>query len=127
MLNPGALLTLAFKKMLHNNSRKMGKEGFISPEIFIYFFINSDSNLTQTQMLTLKLSPKRTLTQTLTYTLILIPKKANEKARMNIFHFRFILFNLKIYGETVITNGQSCFSCPRSLHHGKKVKKLHKG
>ena len=32
-------------------------ESFISPEIFIYFFINSDSNLTQTQMLTLKLSP----------------------------------------------------------------------
>ena len=32
------------------------KEGFISPKIFIYFFINSDSNLIQTQMLTLKLS-----------------------------------------------------------------------
>ena len=41
-------------------------EGFISPEIFIYFFVNSDSNLTQTQMLTLKLFPNRTLTQTLT-------------------------------------------------------------
>ena len=40
-------------------------EGFISPEIFIYFFINSDSTLTQTQMLTLKLFPNRTLTQTL--------------------------------------------------------------
>ena len=48
MLNPGALLTLAFKKMLYDNSHKMGKEGFISPEIFISFFINSDSNLTQT-------------------------------------------------------------------------------
>ena len=55
MLNPGALLTLAFKKMQYDNSRKMGKKGFISPEIFIYFSINSDSNLTQTQMLTLKL------------------------------------------------------------------------
>ena len=66
MLNPGALLTLAFEKMLHDNSRKMGKEGFISLEIFIYFFINSDSNLTQTQMLTLKLFPNLTLTQTLT-------------------------------------------------------------
>ena len=71
-LNPGALLTLAFKKMLYDNSRKMGEEGFISPEIFIYFSINSDSNLTRTPMLTLKLSPNRTLT------LILTPKKANE-------------------------------------------------
>ena len=42
------------------------KEGFISPEIFIWFFINSDSNLTQAQMFTLKLFPNRTLTQTLT-------------------------------------------------------------
>ena len=42
------------------------KEGFISPENFIYFFINSDSNLTQTQILALKLFPSRTLTQTLT-------------------------------------------------------------
>ena len=39
-------------------------EDFISPEIFIQFFINSNSNLTQTQMLTLKLFPNRTLTQT---------------------------------------------------------------
>ena len=54
---------LAFKKMLYDNSRKMGKKGFISPKIFIYFFINSDSNLTLTQMLTLKLSPNRTLNQ----------------------------------------------------------------
>ena len=48
MLNSGALLTLAFKKMLHDNSRKMGEEGFISLEVFIYFFINFGSNLTQT-------------------------------------------------------------------------------
>ena len=40
------------------------KEGFISPKIFIYFCINSDSNLTQTQMLTLKLPLKQTLTLT---------------------------------------------------------------
>ena len=66
MLNPGAFLTIAFKKMLYDNSRKMGEEGFILPEIFIYFFINSDSNLTQTQMLTLKLSPNQTLSQNLT-------------------------------------------------------------
>ena len=26
-----------------------------------------------------------------------------EKARMNISHFRFILFNLKIFGEIVTT------------------------
>ena len=41
-------------------------EGLISLEIFIYFFISSDSNLTQTQILNLKLFPNRTLTQTLT-------------------------------------------------------------
>ena len=52
MLNPGALLTLAFKKMLYDNSRKMGEEGFISPEIFIYFSFNSDSNLTRTHIFT---------------------------------------------------------------------------
>ena len=74
-------------------------EGFISLEIFIEFFINSDSNLTQTQIpvLTLKLFPNQTITQTLTLTLILTPKKANKKARMNIYHFRFILFNLKFF------------------------------
>ena len=41
--------------------------------IFNYFFFNSDSNLTQTQILTLKLSPNRSLTQSLNQTLILIP------------------------------------------------------
>ena len=102
MLNPGALqLKLAFKTMLYDNSRKMGEEGFILPEIFIYFSINSDSNLTRTQMLTLKLSPNRTLTQTLILTL----KKQMKKARMNISHFCFILFNLKIFAEIVTTNG----------------------
>ena len=115
MLNPGALLTLAFKKMLYDNSRKMGEKGFISPEIFINFSINSDSNLTQTPMLTLKLSSNRTLT------LILTPKKTNKKARMNISHFSFILFNLEIFGEIVTTDGQSYFSCPCPLHHGKKA------
>ena len=39
MLNPGALLTLSFEKMLYDNLRKMGKEGFISAEIFIYFLL----------------------------------------------------------------------------------------
>ena len=47
-----------------------------------------------------------------------------KKARMNISHFRFILFKLKIFDETVATNVQSCFSCPRPLHHGKKCKKV---
>ena len=87
MLNPGALLTLAFKKMLHNNSRKIRKEDFISLEIFINFFSNSYLNLTQTQMLSLKLSPNRTLT--LTQTLILTPKKANEKRADEYFSFSF--------------------------------------
>ena len=83
MRNPGALLSLALKKILYDNLRKMDKEGFISSVIFTYFFINSDSNLTQTQMLTLKLSPNRTLTQTL----ILTPKKANEKSADEYFSF----------------------------------------
>ena len=30
-------------------------------------------------------------------------KKQLKKARMNISHFRFILFNLKIFGEIVTT------------------------
>ena len=64
MINPGALLTFALKEMLYHDSHKMGKEGFISLKIFIDFFINSDSNLIQTQMLTLKLSPNRTQTLT---------------------------------------------------------------
>ena len=83
MLNPGALLTLVFKKMRYDNSRKMGEEGFISPEIFIHFCINSDSNLTRTPMLILKLSPNRTLT------LILTPKKANKKSADEYFSFSF--------------------------------------
>ena len=37
-------------------------EGFISLEIFVYIFINSDPNLTQTLLLTLKPSPYQTLT-----------------------------------------------------------------
>ena len=86
MLNPKALLTLAFKKMLYDNSRKMDEEGFISPEIFIYFSINSGSNLTRTHMLILKLSPNRT------QTLILTLKQQMKKARMKIYHFCFILF-----------------------------------
>ena len=111
MLNLGTLLMLAFRKMLYN-SCKMGEKGFISPEILISFSINSDSNLTRTQMLTLKLSPNRT--QALTFT----PKKQIKKARMNISHFC-----LKIFGEIVTTNGQSHLSCPRPLHLGKKGKK----
>ena len=87
--NPEALLTLALKKMLYDNLRKMSKEGFISQEIFIYFFINSDSILTQTQMLTLKLSPNRILTQSLTKILILTPKTANEKSANQYFSFSF--------------------------------------
>ena len=50
-------------------------------------------------MLTLKLSPNQTLTKTL----IVTPKKTNEKTRINIFHFPFILFSLKIFGEIVTT------------------------
>ena len=112
MLNPGALLTLAFKKMLYDNLRKMGEEGFISLEIFIYFSINSKSNPNSNAYS--KTIPKSNPNP--------IPNlKQMKKARMNISHFRFILFNLKIFGEIVTTNGQSYFSCPRPLHYGKKA------
>ena len=50
-------------------------------------------------MLTQKLFPNRTLTQTL----ILSIKKQMKKVQMNISHFCFILFNLKIFGEIVTT------------------------
>ena len=101
MLNPGRLLTLAFKKMLY--SRKMGKKGFISLEIFIYFFINSDSKLTPNSNAYSKTIHKSTPNPNTNLTLILTPKKEMKKAQMNIFHFRFILFNLKIFGEIVST------------------------
>ena len=51
------------------------KEETILPETFIYFFVNSDQNLTQTQMLTLKLTRNLTQTQAPTHTLILALKK----------------------------------------------------
>ena len=70
------------------------------PKIFIKFTIISDSNLTQTQILTLKLFPNRT--ETLTLTLILTHKKANEK-NVNISYFCFILLTLKIFDEIVTT------------------------
>ena len=50
-------------------------------------------------MLTLKLSSNQTLTQNL----ILTPKKQMKNTQINSFHFRFILFNLKIFGEIVTT------------------------
>ena len=46
-------------------------EGSILPQIFINkFFINSDLNLTQNQILTLRLTPNRILTQILIYRLL---------------------------------------------------------
>ena len=95
MLNPGALLTLVFEKMLYNNSRKIGKKGFISPKIFTYFFINSDSNLIQSQMLTLKLFPKLNPNPNPNLNLILTPKKANEKSADEYFSFLFYLLQLE--------------------------------
>ena len=53
MLNPGALLTLPFEKMLYDNLRKIGKEGFISPEIFIYFFIKGGESSSQFRWFTI--------------------------------------------------------------------------
>ena len=34
-----------------------------------------------------------------------------KKARMNISHFRFILFKLKIFGEIVTTNKKTLNKC----------------
>ena len=45
----------------------------------LVFFIHSNSFLTQTQILTLKLTPNLILTQTLTQNLILTLKKTNKK------------------------------------------------
>ena len=69
--------------------------GLISPKIFIHFFVNSNSNLIQTQMLTLELFPNRTL--------ILTPKKANEISVDEYLSFSFYSFNLKIFGVIVTT------------------------
>ena len=54
-------------------------KGFSSLKIFIYFFNTSDSNLTQTQIFTLKLTPNLTLTQILTQIAIFTPKKNKQK------------------------------------------------
>ena len=57
--------------------KKIFMEETISQEIFTHFFINSGSNLIQSQILTLKLISNLTLTQT--QTLILTLKHVNEK------------------------------------------------
>ena len=62
-------------------------EGFTSPEIFILFCINSESNITQTQMPTLKLFPNQTL--------ILTPNKALEKRADKYFSFTFFSLYLE--------------------------------
>ena len=54
-------------------------EKTISPEIFIYFFIYSDPNLTQTQVFTLQLPPSLSLK--LTQILILTSKKQMKNER----------------------------------------------
>ena len=48
-------------------------EETISPEMLFYIFVNSDPNITQTQSLTLKLTPN--LTQTL-----ILAHKGNKKS-----------------------------------------------
>ena len=67
---------------------KWARKALFHRKFLSTFFINSDSNLTQTQMLTLKLSPNRTLTQTI----ILNPKKANEESANEYFSFSFYSF-----------------------------------
>ena len=66
----------------------------MEPEIFICFVINSELNLTQTQIFTLKLTPNLNP--------IFNPLKSNEKARMNIPRFRFIVCNLKILQHSLL-------------------------
>ena len=65
---------------------------FISLKFFLCFYINSDSTLTQNQVLTLKLTPNLTL--------ILSLKKANEKCVDDNLSFPFI-FKSKLSGEIV--------------------------
>ena len=60
------LNVIAMEKAFPHSHGKILKEGFILQEIFINFINNSDSNLTQTEMLTLKLFPNRTLIRNLT-------------------------------------------------------------
>ena len=69
---------------IHNS-----KEETLFPKNFISFFINSNPNLTQTQILTPMLTPNLTLTQTLTQILILTINKANEKGADEYFSFWF--------------------------------------
>ena len=67
-------------------------------------FLNSDSNIIQTQIPTLKLIQNLTpTTQTLTLALILTHKKAIEKCASQYYsiRFRFTLFTLKFSNEIV--------------------------
>ena len=66
-------------------------EGTILPENFIDFSINSDPNITQTQILTLKLTSNLTVTQIL----ILILEKAKEKCADEFSTFLFYSLQLK--------------------------------
>ena len=62
---------------MESHLRQKSLEETISPEIFVYFFTNSDPSPIQYQILTLILNPN--LIQTLTETPILTLKKVNEK------------------------------------------------
>ena len=53
------------------------------------FFINSDSNLTRTQIFTLKLTPTQTLI------LNLKKNKQTKNALKNVPRFRFVFFDFK--------------------------------
>ena len=66
-------------------SRKMGEEGFISPEIFIYFSINSDSKSNPNSNAYSKTIPKSNPNPNPN----LNPKKANEKSADEYFSFLF--------------------------------------
>ena len=67
----------SFTKSFHLGLLERGREYSIGNCYLL--FANSDSNLTQTQILTLKLTPKPILMQTLTQTQTLTLKKTVQK------------------------------------------------
>ena len=76
----------AMPSMLESHLIRSGKL-FVSPKTYIYFFVNSDPNLTQIQILLLK------LIQALTQTLTLTHKKENKKMHEWVI-FIFVLLSL---------------------------------
>ena len=80
----------AKKEALHQNLQQFYKKklrrDYFTKKNFICFFIDFDTNLTQTQILALKITPNYKSNSSL------YPKKVNENRHINLPHFRFISF-----------------------------------